>query len=508
MKVFILGLDGATWNVLKPLIDSDILPNIKKIVKNGCTAILESTIPPVTSTAWPCMATGMNPGKLGVFGNLRRTTNKDFTLKPVTSTVYKGKSFWDILSWYKYSVGLIKIPVLYPTYEVNGYMISGFGLTGKSAVYPRHLYEKIINGPSKLLEKELFDKLETLNINNSKECIEYIIQLKKLMREEAKIAIELIKNSPSDLIFYVISMTDWLQHALMDRIIKLASNIDRIKLVDLDLVDNEIIKFYKYIDIIVGNILNFLNNNNNEYIFFIVSDHGFTIRPYTFNIGKWLLKKGYMKIKENVIYEGSHLYDIINYIIYKLIRINSIYQLLKFIPQKLILYFINKYIKLYSKKKINISNIIDFKNSQVYCLEDHAIYKNPLSKNIILDKLANELKNTLKKEYNLNLIVFKCKEIYKGHKKELAPDLYLEIHDDEYIWEKSNDLNKPLIFKPKLPGIHDRDGIFIAYGPQIKKDYKMKKQHIYNIAPTILHIFNIPLNNELDGTIIKEIFIS
>jgi len=61
MKILILGLDGSTWKVLKPLIDAGILPNIQKVVEDGCTAVIESTIPPTTSPAWPSMATGLNP---------------------------------------------------------------------------------------------------------------------------------------------------------------------------------------------------------------------------------------------------------------------------------------------------------------------------------------------------------------------------------------------------------------------------------------------------------------
>ena len=35
MKVFVLGLDGATWDVLEPLIQDGLLPNLARIREQG-----------------------------------------------------------------------------------------------------------------------------------------------------------------------------------------------------------------------------------------------------------------------------------------------------------------------------------------------------------------------------------------------------------------------------------------------------------------------------------------
>lgn len=51
---------------------------------------------------------------------------------------------------------------------------------------------------------------------------------------------------------------------------------------------------------------------------------------------------------------------------------------------------------------------------------------------------------------------------------------------------------------------HDRYGIFIAYGEDIKTGNLDAK--IYDIAPTIHHIFNLPIPSDMDGRVLKEIF--
>ena len=160
------------------------------------------------------------------------------------------------------------------------------------------------------------------------------------------------------------------------------------------------------------------------------------------------------------------------------------------------------------KRRLHITNAIDFENSSVYCLDDYSIYINPArDKAKILDTLMVDLEDTLK-QYDVKPIFYKCHEIYTGNKTELAPDLLFEINDGSNKWERSTDLSQPLVFKPNLSGIHDRYGIFVAYGPQINKVLVLPTIQIYDIAPTILHMFDAPIHKEVDGRVLKEIFVS
>ena len=67
MKVFVLGLDGATFDQLNPLMNEGYLPNIKSMCEQSAYGPLETVFPPVTAPAWLSMASGLNPGKTGVF---------------------------------------------------------------------------------------------------------------------------------------------------------------------------------------------------------------------------------------------------------------------------------------------------------------------------------------------------------------------------------------------------------------------------------------------------------
>ena len=53
-KILLLGLDGATFEILNPLFEKKLLPNLAKIMAERVSGELESTIPPISVPAWPC----------------------------------------------------------------------------------------------------------------------------------------------------------------------------------------------------------------------------------------------------------------------------------------------------------------------------------------------------------------------------------------------------------------------------------------------------------------------
>ena len=55
-------------------------------------------------------------------------------------------------------------------------------------------------------------------------------------------------------------------------------------------------------------------------------------------------------------------------------------------------------------------------------------------------------------------------------------------------------------------GTHKLHGIFCISGPGIKKNHEIKNARIYDLAPTILHLFNVPFPDNMDGRILTECF--
>ena len=67
-KVFLLGIDGATWKVLDRFMAEGLMPNLDEITRRGTRGVLNSTIPYLTPVAWSSMLTGVRPSKHCIFG--------------------------------------------------------------------------------------------------------------------------------------------------------------------------------------------------------------------------------------------------------------------------------------------------------------------------------------------------------------------------------------------------------------------------------------------------------
>ena len=143
-RVLVIGLDGATFDLFRPWMEEGGLPNLSKIVKNGVSGELESTIPPVSFPAWMSFATGKNPGKLGVYDLVKRKEGSYF-VQPSNPGFLREKPIWEIINDFGIRTGIINVPGTFPPREVNGFMVTGM-LTpsGRSDfTYPEELKSEL-----------------------------------------------------------------------------------------------------------------------------------------------------------------------------------------------------------------------------------------------------------------------------------------------------------------------------------------------------------------------------
>jgi predicted AlkP superfamily phosphohydrolase/phosphomutase len=139
----VLGLDGANWALLEPWLDAGDLPNLASLRDTGEDADLQSCLPPVTCPNWRCYSTGKNPGKLGVFW-WERIDLDERTLSTPTSRSFKSANFWDYLNADGQRVGVMNLPMSYPVFEVDGFMVAGGpGSEQESYTHPPELGDRL-----------------------------------------------------------------------------------------------------------------------------------------------------------------------------------------------------------------------------------------------------------------------------------------------------------------------------------------------------------------------------
>jgi predicted AlkP superfamily phosphohydrolase/phosphomutase len=146
-KVLVIGLDGATFNVIKPLLKEGRLPNLKRLVEEGSHGNLVSTTPPLSPVAWTSFITGSNPEKHGIYDFLMRKGNEGYTVKFSNGGDRKVKPIWEIINKTGGElVGIVNVPMSYPPDIVNNFIVSGFDAPGtdSSSMHPSELYDEIL----------------------------------------------------------------------------------------------------------------------------------------------------------------------------------------------------------------------------------------------------------------------------------------------------------------------------------------------------------------------------
>ncbi|MBK9119537.1 MAG: alkaline phosphatase family protein [Phycisphaerales bacterium] len=143
-RLLIIGLDGATFDVLNPLMAAGRMPQLQRFIAQGTAGVLYSTEPPITPAAWTTFMTGKGPGRHGI---LDFETYDAFNHSLTFNSTYeiREKTVWQLLSEKGLRVGSINVPMTYPPKPVNGFMISGFETPSVDAqfTYPPELKEEI-----------------------------------------------------------------------------------------------------------------------------------------------------------------------------------------------------------------------------------------------------------------------------------------------------------------------------------------------------------------------------
>ena len=101
------------------------MPTLRGLLARGSGAVLRSTMPPTSGPAWTSFATGMNPGRTGVYDFLYRRPGS-YVFPPVNASMRSGRSLWRLLSDSGLKVGVVNVPISYPVEPVAGTFISGW----------------------------------------------------------------------------------------------------------------------------------------------------------------------------------------------------------------------------------------------------------------------------------------------------------------------------------------------------------------------------------------------
>lgn len=494
--LLVIGLDGATFDVIDPLLNEGRMPFLASMMTEAAYGILESTIPPLTGPAWVSLATGKNPGKTGAFEFFNRT-GPGLDLKPISSEMFKRNAFWDYLSDAGRKVCILNYPMLFPPYPIHGCMISGLGSSPMDAfAYPPELHHEIdeIAGGY-----EISVPYNNPIYSNNEE--RFFVDLFRLLDKQERVTKYLLQKDEWDVFLVVFSATDFLQHygwkhfdpshPLYDQTHS-PRHAEAFKAV------------WTRIDQVLAEVIGLVEPDTTV---MMASDHGFGPEDQTFYINQWLRAEGYLRTKKWKGHSLSQVYPLIRRLARSTVAklAPTAYERLKRGHGE------NGRVWLRLKKNL-IFDQIDVERSKAFALETGfgGIFLNraALSERECAD-LKIEIRDKLQRYPGFESVeVWFSDDIYSGPYTALAPDIQLSINNYRCgvrVELSSKRIYEPRPFSPNRSGNHRLDGVLIVKGPNIDPG-NLPKSKIIDIAPTLLYMQRVPIPLDMDGEIIREIF--
>ncbi len=158
-RVLLLGLDGACFEALDPLLAAGRLPNLAAWRRGGRSGPLRSTVPPMSFPAWSSLVTGLSPGEHGLFDFTQKVPGA-YAIRFTNASDRRGATLFARVSRAGGRVLSLGVPASFPPEPVRGLLVAGFdapvsaGTDARSASDPA-LYRRIAARTGPWMRREL-----------------------------------------------------------------------------------------------------------------------------------------------------------------------------------------------------------------------------------------------------------------------------------------------------------------------------------------------------------------
>ena len=528
-RLLVLGLDSAPLSLLEPWIQAGKLPNLSRLIAGGATGILNSTFPPLSPAAWSSFATGMNPGKHGVFDHGYRQPGT-YKIVPTNARLRGGKALWEIIGEQGGKVGVINVPETYPPQPVNGFLITGMSTPSDEAdwCYPPSLkteLQKAIGG------YKVYGQRSKENLDLSLAGMHQTIPMR------IRAAAHLWKAYAPHLLILVLMETDVVQHKTWKYMDPAHPHYDR---VGAQKYGRAILEVYQRVD---ENLPLLLDGLDEESAVIVMSDHGAGPIEKWLSLNNWLMGENFLHLKPNPAARLRHLLFRLGWTPNNAYKIAAALQLgmvdraaNQLMVQTMTATSQNGDATVERDKPQNttvqpshlLSRLflsfadVDWSRTRAYtlggnltgiwvnlkgrepqgCVSPGAEYEQ------IRDQLIARLRAMRDPSDGLPIAtkIYRREEVYQGPYLDRAPDVLFETRDEQYIGFGmqefvTNRLAEP---SPLFSGTHRRAGMVSLSGAPFRKGARLNAHQIVDLAPTILHLLGYTIPSDMDGQVMSE----
>ncbi len=476
-KVLIIGVDGGTFRFIKPLVDEGRLPTFKMLMDKGVHGILRSTAPPITAPAWTTFMTGKNPGQHGLFHFISFPKNS-YDYYVINATNCRSKTMFRLASDAGRRVISINVPVTYPPENLNGIVVSGMlSPKGKTFTYPERLTEELLEQGYRIdVWDEDFDDAER-----------YLNDVMDMSRKRLEVSRRLLSTNSWDLAMVTFTGADRLQHKMWER-------------------EDLIRRYYILLDGLIGDLLTLVDDST--YVM-VMSDHGFTPVKGTFLVNQWLADNGLLRRNRFLGKMPSTWVHLLGH------RRHGFVSRLKYLVSSVISAASRGRLLGYPRMSIN------FEKSRVFARPAPVMFVNRKDrwfcgmvepgeeyeklKRSICERLG-DLRDPKTGEKIVEDALIKD-DIYSGECFDEAPDIVLLPRDEGYDFLALESYHSYVRADPIRKSCHSMNGIFFLSGPEAQKGVESGVVQMVDCMPTILQLLDVPIPEDVDGRILRELFV-
>jgi predicted AlkP superfamily phosphohydrolase/phosphomutase len=506
-SVLVVGLDGATFDLMLPWIEQGHLSHLGRILRSGARSRLESTIPPITPCAWSSFMTGKNPGKHGLFDFIEPDAKGGFQF--TNASFRDGETIWGCLSRHGRRVGVVNVPMTYPPEPVNGFLVSGLDTPHEHSAY---MYPVEIR--QELKDAGIRYRIDQQHLGNMRTNARRKQQLASIFEAETSRTAALQKlseNRECDFRMIVYGATDQVQHHFWHFMDETHDKYDADGAKEFR---HAIRDTYMHCDEQLGLLL---DECDDDTIVIVMSDHGFgPMSNVRLRMNQILRDAGLLTFDEAAA-PGKMKQAVAGWLD-RLLRSTLSSDMKRTIAG------------LFPRLRVWFENLdeakIDWTKTSAYVNEAYrsspAIWLNRLqdASEPEIRRMRDDIEHLLLSLVDPKTggsVISNChrpQNIYHGPHTAKAPDLLPSWWEDGFLLDQSvaGPNGPPAVERSTAPlegGVefaasHRLDGVLMMSGGPIRPEFEFENARIIDVAPTVLYLMGMPIPDDMDGRVLVE----
>lgn len=490
MKTVIIGLDGATFDIIKPLMSAGCLPVLSRLMNEGASAPLRSTILPNSFPGWASCTTGTSEGMHGVFSPFIKNPSK-YTVRAMSGRDIMTKPVWDILTEKGGRSIVLNVPTTYPPEPINGLMVTGMLTPSRASefTYPSTLKNELLaEFPNYVIEPaRIPDKHARAN------------EFRRTIEVRERTLKYLMRRGEWDFLMVVFSVLDRAQHDYWSDMYPAHPRHDPSTPREFREFIHEI---YQRLDAAVGSLIEVLPA---EARVLVVSDHGFCSELFEVRVNELLASAGLLVFRSPA--SRKRIARV------KTFKNKVARRLSPTVPDGNVL-----------DRKVEYGSEfldeIDWSRTRAYFAQDKGVWVNlagreaeGIVRESEFDNVSEEARAVLLRLTSpedgepVFESVRRREEAFNGALASRLPDLVMVPRRDEYVYNERPSYGDVVVPADSTTGTHSRDGILIAWGRGVKAGADLSRQpDLRDVGPTALASLGCGLTTDMDGRALKEVF--